>query len=37
MGIMLRMESCDNCDKEITQGEHKRNKGLCDNCVEAIQ
>jgi hypothetical protein len=29
--------NCDNCEKEINQAEHNRNKGLCNACVEAMQ
>ena len=34
---MIRlMEKCDECKKEISEAEYKRNKGLCDVCVENI-
>lgn len=30
------MVNCDNCDKEINESEYKKNKGLCDVCIEVI-
>ena len=31
------MEKCDECKKEISEAEYKRNKGLCNECVDKIQ
>jgi len=28
--------NCDNCKKEISEAEYKRNKGLCNECIENI-
>ena len=31
-----RLPECDNCKKTISFQEYEKNKGLCNNCVEAI-
>jgi predicted RNA-binding Zn-ribbon protein involved in translation (DUF1610 family) len=32
----LILKECDSCLKEITRYEYKKNKGLCNDCVESI-
>lgn len=29
--------ACDDCEKEISKEEYKRNEGLCDLCLRALK